>query len=113
MTPEDEEFARIDAEIKRRQGDALPAPNCTRSHPHENMDAMCELRTEIARLTNENARIKAAQPAVPLTPAQKIALAEDWFTEDWAITKAVGMMTEYEMRLAHGIAAAPEKGGAA
>jgi hypothetical protein len=36
-----------------------PAPNCTRSHPHENMDAMCELRTEIARLTNENARLKA------------------------------------------------------
>jgi hypothetical protein len=42
---------------------AQPAPNCTRSHPHENMDAMCELRTEIARLTNENARLKA-QPAV-------------------------------------------------
>ena len=39
-----------------------PAPECTRSHPHENMDAMCELRTEIARLTNENARLKA-QPA--------------------------------------------------
>ena len=38
---------------------AQPAPNCTRSHPHENMDAMCELRTEIARLTNENARLKA------------------------------------------------------
>ena len=34
---------------------------CSRSHPHENMDAMCELRTEIARLTNENARLKAAQ----------------------------------------------------
>jgi hypothetical protein len=42
---------------------AQPAPNCTRSHPHENMDAVCELRTEIARLTNENARLKA-QPAV-------------------------------------------------
>ena len=41
---------------------AQPAPECTRSHPHENMDAMCELRTEIARLTNENARLKA-QPA--------------------------------------------------
>jgi hypothetical protein len=42
---------------------AQPAPNCTRSHPHENMDAMCELRTKIARLTNENARLKEAQPA--------------------------------------------------
>lgn len=35
--------------------------DCSRSHPHENMDAMCELRTEIARLTNENARLKAKQ----------------------------------------------------
>lgn len=26
--------------------------DCKRSHPHENMDAMCELKTEIARLTN-------------------------------------------------------------
>ncbi len=31
---------------------------CTRSHPHENMDEMCELRTEIARLTNELAQVK-------------------------------------------------------
>jgi hypothetical protein len=76
MTPEDEEFARIEAEINRRQGDALPAPNCTRSHPHENMDAMCELRTEIARLTNENARLKAAQPAVPLTDEEAHNLGE-------------------------------------
>lgn len=45
---------------KHAQPAAQPAPNCTRSHPHENMDAMCELRTEIARLTNENARLKAA-----------------------------------------------------
>ena len=35
--------------------------DCARSHPHENMDAMCELRTEIARLTNENAKLKAQQ----------------------------------------------------
>lgn len=49
--------------------DTTPAASgCTRSHPHENMDAMCELRTEIARLTNENARLKA-QPA---------PLREDW-----------------------------------
>jgi ubiquinone biosynthesis protein UbiJ len=32
--------------------------NCSRSHPHENMDEMCELRTEIARLTNELAQLK-------------------------------------------------------
>ncbi len=31
---------------------------CTRSHPHENMDEICELRTEIARLTNELAQAK-------------------------------------------------------
>lgn len=46
---------------------AAPAPQaqeCTRSHPHELMDGCCELRTELARLTNENAILKAApQPA--------------------------------------------------
>ena len=46
------------------------AHECSRSHPHENMDAMCELRTEIARLTNENARLKA-QPAVTESHKQK------------------------------------------
>lgn len=42
---------------------AAPAPQaqeCTRSHPHELMDGCCELRTELARLTNENAILKAA-----------------------------------------------------
>ncbi len=38
---------------------------CSRSHPHENMNAMCELRTEIARLTNENARLKAQPQQEP------------------------------------------------
>jgi hypothetical protein len=50
------------------------APNsheCTRSHPHENMDAMCELRTEIARLANENARLKAKPVPVQQEPATK------------------------------------------
>jgi hypothetical protein len=54
---------------------AQPAPNCTRSHPHENMDAMCELRTEIARLTNENARLKA-QPA-PVQPKPWVGLTQE------------------------------------
>jgi len=44
---------------------------CTRSHPHENMGAMCKLRTEIARLTNENARLKAAQQQEPMAWAQR------------------------------------------
>lgn len=47
---------------------------CHRSHPHEDMDAMCELRTEIARLTNENARIKAKQQK-PLTDREIITAA--------------------------------------
>lgn len=38
-------------------------PGCTRSHPHENMDDFCKLRSQIAKLTNENARIKAQQAA--------------------------------------------------
>lgn len=45
---------------------------CTRSHPHENMDGFCVLRTEIARLTNENARLKAQQPQ-----------ARPDFTDEW------------------------------
>jgi len=44
---------------------ARPVPQCTRSHPHEHMDGYCELRTEIARLTNENARLKATQQVEP------------------------------------------------
>lgn len=41
---------------------ATPEPECARSHPHEDMSATCELRTEIARLRNENTRLKAATP---------------------------------------------------
>ena len=58
---------------------------CSRSHPHENMDAMCELRTEIARLTNENARLKAQ-------PAQRKPLPEgllDCMTEAAAILSEI------------------------
>ena len=56
---------------------SLPAQlvyECSRSHPHENMDAMCELRTEIARLTNENARLKA-QPEHGWTPKRIAGIA--------------------------------------
>ena len=49
---------------------------CSRSHPHENMDAMCELRTEIARLTNENARLKAQRTWVGLTPQERDEINE-------------------------------------
>lgn len=38
----------------------VQAQGCTRSHPHENMTPMCELRTEIARL-NHAAAIAQAQ----------------------------------------------------
>ena len=48
---------------------------CSRSHPHENMDAMCELRTEIARLTNENARLKAQRTWVGLTDEEVITMS--------------------------------------
>lgn len=33
--------------------------DCTRSHPHEDMGPICELKNQMARLTNENARLKA------------------------------------------------------
>jgi hypothetical protein len=35
--------------------------DCTRSHPHEEMSKECELRTEIARLTNQLANTKQEQ----------------------------------------------------
>lgn len=31
---------------------------CSRSHPHENMDDLCQLKTDIDRLINENSRLK-------------------------------------------------------
>jgi len=39
---------------------------CSRSHPHENMGSHCQLRTEIARLTNENAHLKAQPEPEPV-----------------------------------------------
>lgn len=36
----------------------MSATGCTRSHPHELMPLECELRTEIARLTNELTRLQ-------------------------------------------------------
>jgi len=52
------EFARAALE---KWGASQPA-DCTRSHPHEDMSGYCLLRTEIARLENENARLMASQP---------------------------------------------------
>lgn len=37
---------------------------CTRSHPHENMDEGCEIRTEIAKLQNKLARVEAEKVSV-------------------------------------------------
>lgn len=49
---------KMQAEIGRLQALATTEHDCSRSHPHENMSPMCELRTEIARLRNENTRLK-------------------------------------------------------
>lgn len=46
--------------------------DCTRSHPHEGMGPMCELKTQIAHLTNENAHLKA-RPAQALAD-ERVAL---------------------------------------
>lgn len=47
-----------------QEGAAPVSPACARSHPHEEMSPECVLRTEIARLMNENARLKAqAEPS--------------------------------------------------
>lgn len=46
---------------------------CSRSHPHENMGSHCQLRTEIARLTNENARLKVQPESEPVAIVQQEA----------------------------------------
>nr|WP_314705940.1 hypothetical protein [uncultured Comamonas sp.] len=59
--------ARIQTELRKKELRTLlstPQP-CSRSHPHEEMTPMCELRTEIARLTNALARAEAQRAAAP------------------------------------------------
>lgn len=53
---------------------AIAPQPCSRSHPHEEMTPMCELRTEIARLTNALARAEAA--ALPWPRAEVDDLLE-------------------------------------
>lgn len=82
-------YQRDDARYKLEKAVTSPPaskPNdCARSHPHENMDAMCELRTEIARLTNENARFKAQRKQwVGLTDDAIYAAAEVAWRAGWA-----------------------------
>lgn len=57
-------------------------------------------------------QILEQQPAawVGLEEAQKVDLASNWLAEDWAITKAVGMLYDYDSKLREKNAAAPEKG---
>jgi hypothetical protein len=53
---------------------------CTRSHPHENMDEMCELRTEIARLTNELVRVKQSDSVTSVSEVEPVA----WIEHEWS-----------------------------
>ncbi len=95
-------FARA---VLAKWGTPQPA-DCTRSHPHEEMDGYCLLRTEIARLTNENARLKASQPArEPLTVQEVEQILAQWSYE------LHGDRARYLVRMteaAHGIT---QKGG--
>ena len=78
---------------------------CTRSHPHENMDEMCELRTEIARLTNELAQVKQYNTdldaicqdlqEMTYTQAMRIAELEAKLAEEQS-TKCVTSVSEVE-----------------
>lgn len=60
--------------VSKQQGEQQPH-ECTRSHPHELMDGYCQLHTEIARLTNENARLKAAAPLVEIPTRADVEFA--------------------------------------
>lgn len=77
---------------------ATPSPSdCTRSHPHEQMDKLCELRTEIARLTNKLANLTA-------TPAAHVPADEQLRKTANALANAViGLsIAEAEVRAAIG-----------
>ena len=64
-TPEN--FKRVQAIEALRTALAQPEKiECSRSHPHENMGSHCQLLTDIARLTNENARLKAQPEPEPV-----------------------------------------------
>ena len=47
---------------------------CTRSHPHELMNPMCELRTDVARLTNHLATCQAEKEALEKKLAEQQAV---------------------------------------
>lgn len=47
------------SESKKNQSQKL-ARDCSRSHPHENMDALCTMRTVIAKLENESIHSRIA-----------------------------------------------------
>jgi hypothetical protein len=61
-------------------------PDCTRSHPHEEMSKECELRTEIARLTN---CLKRAN-------AQAEHLEREWYLRGNEIERLTAQLKEPE-----------------
>lgn len=83
---------------------ALEALN---SFPHRHLTPFISDARKSLRTALEQAH--AAQPApVPLTEQQKQELAENWFAEDWAITKAIGMMYDHDRLLRSTTPPAPQ-----
>ena len=54
---------RLESAVRAAIAQPASTLECTRSHPHENMDELCKLRTIIARLENEKAIAQPVQPA--------------------------------------------------
>ena len=59
----------------------------------ENVQDAIAFRKKLDEATTPQAQRK------PLTDGEKQQLAENWFAEDWAITKAIGMMFDHELLL--------------
>jgi hypothetical protein len=78
----DSDEARIVVDAYKALEEALAKQehDCTRSHPHEEMSKECELRTEIARLTNKLANIKQEQgePVAKPTAEMLVVFKEAW-----------------------------------
>ena len=110
LDKETNETARMIARaVLAKWGTPQPA-DCTRSHPHEDMSGYCLLRTEIARLANENARLKAGQPVVrePLS-AYEIHESIKAFKESENLMGVNHIHVARAIEHAHGIT---QKGGA-
>jgi predicted HicB family RNase H-like nuclease len=82
-----EQHLRYIDKLKKQLKKSLEQPehDCARSHPHEEMNKECELRAEIARLTNKLAQ----RTWVGLTDEEIEMIVENKRTAHWEFIRQV------------------------